>query len=116
MSRSWVGVPLDKISEWRSVFAASTNGVDVEGRCPVCGSNQLHRYYQVGAPIDRTAGPEHFIARGGCWEWCSGCSAYVHSSALVPDWWRSDLAVDESKLTALPEVLQAAIEERSRGR
>jgi hypothetical protein len=40
----------------------------------------------------------------------------VHSSALVPDWWRSDLAVDESKLTALPEVLQAAIEERSRGR
>ena len=51
-----------------------------------------------------------FVARGGGWEWCSACRSFEHFSGLVPDWWSSDLDVDESKLTALPDVLERAVQ------
>ena len=35
---------------------------------------------------------------------------YEHYTALVPDWWRGDLAVDELKLAAIPDALQDAVE------
>ncbi len=33
---------------------------------------------------------------------------------LVPAWWQSDIAVDERRLTALPDALEAVVVERAR--
>lgn len=112
MTKEWTSIPSEKMSNWRSVFGASTNGVDVEGSCPICGAEQLHRFYQSGQPLNATSGDERFVARGACWEWCSNCRTFEHYSALVPEWWRSDLIVDESGLTALPDILESAVQRR----
>jgi len=45
--------------------------------------------------------------------WCSSCRTFEHYSALVPEWWRSHLTVDESELTALPDVLESAVQRKS---
>ena len=111
-ARNWSSVPDDKRSRWYEIFGRSRNGSDVEGECPVCGERQLHRYYQVGRPVAREVGGEKFVAHGGLWEWCSACRSFEHSSALVPAWWKPDLRVDESRLTAIPDVLEAAVQAR----
>jgi hypothetical protein len=110
----WRGVPLAVDADWRAAFAASKHGVDVEGACPICGARALHRYYQVGRPIERMSRGERFVAQGALWEWCSCCRAFEHYSALVPEWWHEELAVDESTLTALPDALDEAVRKRSR--
>jgi hypothetical protein len=70
----------------------------------------LHRWYQIGHPIDQLIDGRKFIATGALWEWCSNCRSFEHSSGLVPDWWSCDLEVDDKKLTALPTPIEAAIE------
>jgi hypothetical protein len=113
MSKDWTSIPSHKISDWRSVFGVSADGANVAGACPICGARQLHRFYQSGRALNRVSEGECFVARGACWEWCSNCRTYEHYSALVPEWWRSDLTVDESKLTASPDVLEAAVQRRA---
>ena len=95
------------------MFGASTDGVDVEGPCPICGARRLHRFYQSGRALRRESGGERFVAHGACWEWCSSCRTFEHYSALVPEWWRSDLTVNESELTALPDALESAVQRKS---
>jgi hypothetical protein len=110
--KKWISVPDALRPSWEAIFRGSRGGVDVVGTCPVCGKNKLHRYYQVGRPIAQEIDGEKYVARGGLWEWCSACHSYEHSSALVPDWWKSDLRIDESRLTAIPDALEAAIQAR----
>lgn len=76
--------------------------------CPVCEAVTLHRWYQVGEPIEKIARGQRFVAKGGLWEWCSTCRTYSHASALVPDWWSSCLDVNEENLTAEPEAIEQA--------
>ena len=108
--RDWKSIPLEEIPRWRAVFAASTGGLSVQGSCPICSNQRLHRYYQVGPPTEQFSGGTRFVARGACWEWCSGCYTYEHYSALVPDWWMNDLRVDETRLTAVPDALEDALD------
>ena len=109
----WRGVPLSKLDAWTQVFNASREGINLSAPCPVCGARALHRYYQIGRPINRTIGEHRFIAEGASWEWCSICRSYEHGRALVPDWWLPTLVVDEAKLTAEPEILEEALHNRS---
>jgi hypothetical protein len=111
----WQSVPSSSRDAWRQVFAAPSAGVDLDAACPVCGEQQLHRYYQVGARLPATASHAGFIARGARWEWCSNCRSYDHASALVPVWWHSDIVPDERRLTALPDALEAALAGRAGG-
>jgi hypothetical protein len=111
-SRPWRDVPSEALPGWYDAFARSRGGVDVAGPCPVCGAHALHRYFSVGRPLDRVLAGERFVAEGSAWEWCSSCCSFDHSSSLVPEWWRSDLDVDERQLTALPDALEAARQRR----
>lgn len=111
-TNQWKSVPGELLPRWYAVFGASRNGADVAGACPVCEEPQLHRYYQVGRPVDRESGGERFVATGASWEWCSNCRTFVHASALVPDWWPADLVVDARQLTALPDALDEAVRRR----
>jgi hypothetical protein len=110
--RQWKSIPVLEIPRWRAVFAASRSGSEVDGACPICRAERLHRYYQVGLPIEQVSEEDEFVARGACWEWCSGCHTYEHYSALVPNWWRSDLRVDDAALTAEPNALEDAVSEK----
>lgn len=116
----WRSVPDAARDAWSQAFAVpggaavGSVGVDVAMPCPVCGEARLHRYYQRGVPLAAGVGAA-FVARGALWEWCSACRCYEHASALVPAWWRCDLAVDEGELTALPDVLEAALRGRDGG-
>ena len=107
---TWKSVPDEFVVEWRRIFIETPGDHNVDASCPVCGQRELHRYYQVGRPIHRVSGGITFVARGGGWEWCSACRSFEHFSGLVPDWWSSNLDVDESKLTALPDVLERAVQ------
>jgi hypothetical protein len=111
-TKSWASIPPESQKRWHEVFAASQVGSEVAGACPVCGEHQLHRYYQVGRPVQRESGGQRFVAMGGLWEWCSNCRTYEHASALVPEWWRPDLQVDEHQLTAHPDAPEAAVQRR----
>ncbi len=105
----WAGVPAHAIAAWNAAFAASPGGIDVPGACPVCGSQALHRYFQIGKQLFGVSG---FFARGASWEWCGSCHTYEHASALVPVWWTASLDVDESLLTAIPDALDVALASR----
>jgi len=108
----WNGVPLHLVEIWNDVFQKSPETLNLSSPCPVCGSIALHRWYQIGRPIDKIARGQRFIARGALWEWCSACRTYSHSSALVPEWWSSCLVVNEADLTAEPEAIEKAIREQ----
>lgn len=106
----WRGVPLKHIEAWQRTFADSREGVNVTAPCPVCGSRALHRYFQVGEPIDSMVSGLRFVARGASWEWCSSCGSYEHATVLVPDWWKPvPLLFDEQALTAEPEQLEIGL-------
>jgi hypothetical protein len=109
LAATWRDVPLEKTAAWDEVFQESQEGVSLSAPCPVCGRAMLHRYFMVGRPMLATMEGRRFRATGACWEWCSGCHSYMHSTALVPDWWASTLEVDESALTAEPGALESAV-------
>lgn len=111
---SWKSVPNEKISEWDKIFYSSQESLDISAPCPVCSAHTLHRYYQIGRPISLLIDGQHFVARGGCWQWCSTCRSYLHSSCFVPEWWSCDLVIDSSKLTAEPTALEKAYKEQRR--
>jgi hypothetical protein len=113
---AWQGVPAEHVDAWQAVFFASKEGEDLSARCPVCSCATLHRYYQVGEPVELTVRGQRFKARGACWEWCSTCGSYEHSSVLVPEWWQpSTLEIDEAQLTAEPSELERAVRHRHVG-
>ncbi len=112
--RRWRSIPSSKMAAWREVFANSPGGANVDGHCPLCNARHLHRYYQVGRKLEQVSGGQRFVAQGACWEWCSNCNTFEHYTALVPDWWESDLVVDEAKLTMFPDALDSAAREKHR--
>ncbi len=112
--RRWRSIPQPKMAAWREVFASSPGGADVDAHCPLCNARELHRYYLVGRKLEQVSGDQRFVAQGACWEWCSSCGTFEHYSGLVPNWWESDLVVDEAKLTMLPDVLDSAVRKKHR--
>ncbi len=109
----WKGIPLEYASAWRRIFNFNREGLDLSDPCPICGNRTLHLFYQILRPVDKTIGGNLFVAEGGLWEWCGTCRHYEHLSALVPEWWSCDLAIDISKLTAEPEAIEQAIRVRA---
>lgn len=93
---AWSGVPEQLYAQWRDAFRVRSHGVDLDIPCPSCGASTLHRYFQRSG------------ARGALWEWCSSCRVYEHFSAVVPEWWSSDLDLTGLTLTAEPEALEMA--------
>jgi hypothetical protein len=111
----WTGVPDQHQAEWQHIFQESQESLDLSGSCPVCGEVALHRWYQIGEPIHRVIEGRKYVAKGGLWEWCSGCHCFEHYSALVPDWWSCDLEVETAKLAALPIAIEDARKSQSSG-
>lgn len=105
----WHDVPLEYRAAWHTVFNASHEGLNLSAPCPVCGFPALHRWFQVGGAKERVVDSQHFIARGASTEWCSHCRSFEHATALVPDWWSSDLVVDLGRFTGDPEAIEAAM-------
>lgn len=107
--RKWQSVPLEKRAIWGEIFHTSRDGSHLKALCPVCSTSNLRLYYDVGRPIeDYFSGGVRCVARGACWQWCHNCWSFEHSSALVPAWWKVDIVIDETLLTALPDVLEDA--------
>lgn len=104
----WAGVPGKHQTEWQLIFEESRESLDLSAPCPICGVAALHRWYQIGEPIDRVIEGRKFVATGGLWEWCSNCHSFEHYSGLVPDWWSCDLEVDVKELTAIPIAIEEA--------
>jgi hypothetical protein len=99
----WSGVPAESRLQWQRIFAASTEGISLSAACPCCGHLGLRRYY--GKASSRPARPG-YVGVGACWEWCTFCKVYEHSSSLVPAWWQPMPEVMEHKLTVEPEQLE----------
>lgn len=94
----WHDVPGVAAAQWRAIFDASTEGVNVAGVCPVCGSTSLHRYFHTHKVGPINEGGRTWAGSGSEWQWCSHCLAYQHTSGLVPDWWVTPIRVPESDL------------------
>jgi hypothetical protein len=107
--KPWAEVPDDKRGEWNTIFRATKAWKDVPDPCPVCGIPALHQWFLAWHPEDVVVDGQRFVARGSKWEWCSNCHSYDHYTALVPDWWASDLAVEISHLKHSPEALEEAL-------
>jgi len=103
---SWHDVPVEYSEAWRVVFRISQEGLDLTKPCPVCGAQELHRWYLPWYPEEKIVQGQHFVARGSQWQWCAHCCSFEHSSGLVPDWWSCTMSVDVSKLTAYPDELE----------
>jgi hypothetical protein len=101
-------VPQESGAAWLAAFAERTPGVDVPGLCPLCDAEALHRYFHLYRREETVVDSEHFLGRGGLWEWCSACRRYIHYSARVPTWWSSDLTVDPRLLSHAPESIEQA--------
>jgi hypothetical protein len=104
----WVGVPAAYWAKWTEIYQQSQECLNLSQPCPVCGAVALHRWYQIGKPVERVIEGMKFVAEGGLWEWCSSCHSFEHYSGLVPDWWSCDLEVNVQELTALPTAIEAA--------
>lgn len=109
---SWTGVPYEYLAEWQRVYQASQESSNLSLPCPICGAVALHRWYQIGNPIDRVIEGRRFIATGALWEWCSSCRHFEHYSCLVPDWWSCNLEVDVKNLTAFPTAIEETMKAR----
>ena len=108
----WKQVPPVHFESWQTIFGNSEKGIDVEGLCPICGNQKLHRWFMKGRPFEQIIEGNRFVAQGGLWEWCSSCGTFEHYSALVPDWWECDLEVDLSNLRFTPEAIEEARQKR----
>jgi hypothetical protein len=104
----WRSVPDENLSEWRAVFDRSMEGLDVSEACPVCGSQSLHKWFNLHRIRATVEFGRSWVGSGSQWQWCTNCRSYEHSSGLVPDWWNSGLAVAEADLRADPEPIELA--------
>lgn len=105
----WRGVPLEMQSQWQVAFATASDGISPQSACPICGNRSLRRFYGKSSPSPVVR--EGFVGLGACWERCSECKAYVHSSCLVPTWWKPIEIRSEAALTAEPEQLEKHLKE-----
>jgi hypothetical protein len=106
---SWHGTSTEEMFRvWDKVFFSSAEGLNLSAPCPVCGQTDLHMYYDVGRPEEMVFEGVRYVAKGALWTWCSSCYTYEHYNSRVPDWWSCDLALDKSKLTALPSEIERA--------
>ena len=110
----WKNVPEKYIEKWNSIFLRSREGPNLSANCPICHNKGLHRFYQVGKRLKLSVDSEQYIAKGSEWQWCSHCRSFEHGEVLVPSWWVSELKIDGTKLTAIPEILDMAYEDESR--
>ena len=108
----WDDVPDERLAAWRLIFGESRESLNLSSTCPVCGKTALHRWYMVGRPVDYSASGTRFVARGALWEWCSACGSFQHYSALVPEWWESDLVVDTGAIRITPDPIEQARRDR----
>jgi hypothetical protein len=106
--RDWQGIPIEAEAAWRRIFSESKDGIDVDGLCPVCGSPDLHQWYDKPLPFEVGHERDGFRGHGSLWEWCSSCHCYEHYSALVPSWWQDVCTVDPALLTHTPEAIESA--------
>lgn len=104
----WQEVPYEFKDKWKLIFDSNKDGKDLLNSCPICNAKTMHRYFQINKKIDKIIGDIKYIADGDEWQWCSNCRHYEHMSSLVPYWWKNDLVIDGSKLTAIPEVIEMA--------
>lgn len=115
----WKGVPIEQLSAWRALFDSRQQGnaMHLPCACPVCGAMTLYRYYALERPQAREIEGKMYRGMGSFWEWCSSCRSFEHMSGFVPAWWKVEpLDIDHSKLTALPDLLDQAIEISAQGR
>jgi len=108
--KKWTGVPQEKLTEWTEIFINNKEGINLSDKCPICGSINLHKYYQLGRRVEKVINGNKFIGHGGLWQWCSSCYHYEHLSAFVPEWWHDTLEINEEFLTAEPEILEKALQ------
>jgi hypothetical protein len=106
---AWRDVPNERMRIWNAIFHKSKAGMDLSDPCPICNDKSLHQYYMVGRPERQVFGKDVYVARGAGWQWCSSCGAFLHFSALVPDWWQNfELSYKPDLLTMFPEALEQA--------
>ncbi|MFZ6679676.1 hypothetical protein [Undibacterium sp. Tian12W] len=108
----WKGVPLEHSKKWQDIFQLSppSEGMHLAAACPVCGANSLFRYFALGRAEPREIQGIKVKGSGSYWEWCSRCRSFEHMSVWVPEWWQVDpLKIDHEKLTARPDLLDAAV-------
>jgi hypothetical protein len=105
----WKDVPDEALVRWREVFSHSRDGLDVEGVCPVCSHETLHRWFHLHRAEPTEWHGEPWAGRGSQWQWCADCRTYEHSSGLVPMWWdASELHVDQESLMHDPGPIERA--------
>ena len=104
----WRDVPEGLTVVWRVIFDRSSEGLDLDSTCPVCGARTLHRWFHLATPKPVVTAGRRWLGRGGEWQWCSTCKSFEHSSGLVPDWWKDPLRVDATQLMSDPDVIEEA--------
>lgn len=105
----WKGADAESYSAWRRTFNASFTGPDVQGPCPVCGSETLHRWYAQDDSNEKVLLGERFKGRGRLWEWCSTCRTFEHfRDGYVPEWWVEPYGVERDRLRYDPEPIEEA--------
>lgn len=78
--------------------------------CPICGEATLYRYFSLMKVQPRLLRDVMYQGPGSYWEWCATCHSFEHMSGYVPMWWSFEFAgIDPSKLTAIPDVINAAL-------
>jgi hypothetical protein len=109
----WHEVPEENLQSWNSIFSRSQELVNLSANCPICSSNTLHRWYEIGQPLDTVKVIEgiRYSYSGSLWEWCSTCGAFFHASAYVPEWWNppSDIQIDKDNLRVIPWAIEEAL-------
>ena len=106
--RQWKGVPPESTVEWQRIFSECTDGIDVDGLCPVCHSPTLHHWFDKPRPFAAGHERDGFRGHGGLWEWCSSCHSYEHYSGLVPAWWQDLFILDGTSLRHDPDAIETA--------
>ncbi len=93
---SWKGVPVQDSARWNAAFSHNPSKIKVGVPCPLCGRIELFRWRDGGR---------------GLWEWCNGCGAVEHSTAIPLMEWLPEVSVRPRQLTALPSSIVEALRE-----
>lgn len=110
----WKGVPLEKNSVWRKVFNNNKEILKLSVKCPICGENELYRFFHLDQMESKIISGHKIIGSGSLWEWCGNCKHYEHMSSYVPEWWACDIKVDGNKLRHDPDYLNSLLNEKLR--
>src|SRR6266849_3123049 len=103
----WRDVPEAVTQSWRFILDNSTEGLNLDAPCPVCGHRTLHRWFNLHKSRLTDAHGRQWVGSGSEWRWCSTCMTYEHSSGLVPAWRQSNLVVPEDELRHDPGPIES---------